>query len=737
MKIRLFTRFLLLPVVVFFNTMVSAQGIIDEDFLDNIEINAKALWDEKIPAFSSNAVPEKYKNESAVVFGFKRSVTIDKKSRSGFLSKGERSLLFFENVRFKIKLNDRNAVKAFTEVYFRYNDKTDGFSAKIIKADGTVQAVSLNEAVGVESVSAVPEFFKSFFDQQNDEMRSYYKVAVPDLEAGDILEYVTTTKGKLNVLGTGYIEFSPQYEVCNKGYPVLFNQIAIETDDKSFFKSLSVNGAPDFKKEAASDPEFFRYVFTDYDRGVEKDVNFINAYQVYPLTKFQVIYANNDKVKGALIGAKGEIKSAFTKEELAKKAWEDYVLVGDSYYSYYGSVQKFIDAIWAELKGMGARSMSEDRFINIVYYKLRNIVVNRDTYLSDKVAAYIFGSLLYQRDIKSELVIGVSNSIGKLSNVLFDQEIRYAVKVGDKLYFNVTDHSNPGELVENLLGAEAYIIYEPAAKGGAQEIKPFVFPDATIENNTGDYEINSSLSADMNTLNVTRISRFNGINKNREITSALKYVPYMLDDHESYEGRSPTVGMRESQQTEYFKSVKAFKDQYAEAKVEFVKSELQREFVQKVIYKNFKLNSDGRTLEKKELNFTEDFELHGMVRKAGKKYLINIPGLVGSQLQIKKEERERKFDMNVGYARALNWVINFKIPEGYIAEGVKELNVVVDNEAGTYSCVAEQNGDTVVLKVKKVYKKAITPKDKWPTMLAFIDAAYNNSFKYLLLKPKN
>ncbi|WP_315821974.1 hypothetical protein [Paraflavitalea speifideaquila] len=45
------------------------------------------------------------------------------------------------------------------------------------------------------------------------------------------------------------MEFSPIYEVCSKEFPVMFNEIAIETDDKSFFKSLSLNGAPTFKKE--------------------------------------------------------------------------------------------------------------------------------------------------------------------------------------------------------------------------------------------------------------------------------------------------------------------------------------------------------------------------------------------------------------------------------------------------------------------------------------------------------
>ena len=713
-----------------------SQDFIDEDFLDNIESNAQPLWSENTAAFNSNIIPDKYKDQSAAVIGFRRAVTIDKKSRFGFLSKGERSLVFFENVRFKIKLNDKNAVHAFTTVYFRYSDKLDGFSANIIKPDGGVKKVSLNEAVVVESAADVPEFFKSFFDQQVGSQRRYFKVAVPDMEPGDILEYVTVTKSKLNVAGSGYIEFSPQYELCSKKYPLLFNQIVIETDDKSFFKSLSLNGAPDFKKETASEAGFFRYVFTDTDRGIEKDVNFISSYQVYPFTKFQVIYANNEKMKGALIGEKGEIKNGFTKEELAKKAWEDYVLVGSNTYGY-GTVQNLVDALWSSLKKEGAKDWPEKMYINNVYYRIRNIVLNRDTYLADKTAAYIFGSLLYQRGIKSELIISISNSVGKLKDILFDQEIRYICKVGNDFYFNYTDHSNPGELVENLLATEAYIIAEPAKKGGAQEIKTFMLPDATAKDNTVTYTMNTSLTNKMSMLVVSRNSAYKGISKARQINDALKYTPFMLDDYKNYNGESPTEKMRDAQEEEYYKSVKALKDRFKEAKPEYVKDQLQSEFSQKIKYNNFTLGSDGRTQKTLPLIFTEDFELTGMVRKAGKKLLVNIPGLVGGQLQIKKEERIRKHDINVGYARSLTWDINFKIPEGYTVDGLKELNINVDNEAGTYSCVAEEKNGAVVMTINKVYKQANLPKEKWNQMLAFVDAAYSNSYKYILLKPKN
>ena len=722
---------------IFISFQTKAQDIINEDFLDNIESNANSLWAENAPAFAVNQIPEKYKNESAVIIGYKRSVTIDKKSRMGFLSRGERSLLFYENIRFKIKLNDKNAVNNFTEIYFRYNDKLDGFSVKITKPDGLTKQISLNDAVQVESSGSVPEFFKSFFDNQYETQKRYYKVAISDLEPGDILEYVTVTKSKLDVSYSGYIEFSPQYELCNKVYPILYNQINIETDEKSFFKSLSLNGAPDFKKEPSTDNEFFRYSFTDKDRGVEKDVNFINTYKVLPFTKFQVIYANNEKIKGALIGEKGEIKKAFSKEELAKKAWEDYVEVGNMYYGSGMTVQKVIDELWLELKKNGAKNDNDNDYINNVYYRIRNLVVFRDTYLSDKVAAYIFGSLLFQKDIKSDLIISVSNSIGTLKDVLFDQEIKYVVRVNNKLYYNLTDHTNPGEMVQHLLGSESYIIAEPAKKTGEQSIIPFTLPDATAAENKSDYTINASLESDLNTLNVSRTSTITGISKANVISDVLKNTPYIFNDYKYYHGVDPTDKMRGKELDIYETKVRAIKEEFAKSKKEKEKSELQHEFGQKIKFNNFSVISDGRSLKNQTLVYAEDFELPGMLRKAGKKLLVNLTGLMGGQLQIKKEERIRKNDINVGFAKTISWTINFKIPDGYTVDGLKELNTDIDNETGSYSCKAEEQNGTVILKINKVYKKANISKEKWNDMLSFIDAAYNNSFRYILLTPKN
>ena len=50
---------------------------------------------------------------------------------------------------------------------------------------------------------------------------------------------------------------------------------------------------------------------------------------------------------------------------------------------------------------------------------------------------------------------------------------------------------------------------------------------------------------------------------------------------------------------------------------------------------------------------------------------------------------------------------------------------------GHFAIIYAQAMSTVVI------SRNYISKTKWKDMLTFIDAAYNNSFKYILLKPKN
>lgn len=464
-------------------------------------------------------------------------------------------------------------------------------------------------------------------------------------------------------------------------------------------------------------------------------MNFVSPFLQYPFVKFQVIYSNSDQIKGALIGEKGELKSSFTREELALKAWEDYDQVGNALMGRTYTVQAFINMCWAELVKLGAKDLGEQQYINTAYYYLRNKVVFMREYLDDKTFAHIFASLLSQRKIKPEVLISTGNNIGQLKHVLFDQEIRYVIKVGDKLFYNVTDFSNPGEMSETLLDNETYIIQAPNRKTKQQEIKDFKLPGTKPDDNVSSYLVTTELSPDLKNLVVTRVSNYTGIPKARASSGALRYTTYMFDDYKNYGGEDPSVKMKGREAEEYQNSVRTIKEDYKKQKPEYVKESLESEFSRRVNNAKFNLGSDGRTQKKSTLQFREEFELPDFTRKAGKKILVNLNSLMGSQLQIKKEERTRKYDIDVRYPKTYWWKIEFKLPAGYKASGLAELNQNIDNETGLFTSKATEEAGKVVIEIRKTYKVRNVNKTKWSDMLAFIDAAYANTFKYILLTP--
>ena len=180
---------------------------------------------------------------------------------------------------------------------------------------------------------------------------------------------------------------------------------------------------------------------------------------------------------------------------------------------------------------------------------------------------------------------------------------------------------------------------------------------------------------------------------------------------------------------------KALLDEFKERKPVYMKEQAEKDLEATVRYKNFELSNDGRSYKKPELMYKESFQVGDKIRKAGKKLLINLPGLMGGQLQIRNEERVRSFDIDVRYPRKLKWQMNLTIPAGYTLEGIEGLKVNVDNETGSFTSSAIVNGNVLTVDIQKVYKQKNIPKEKWPLMLEFVDAAYNFSHKLILLKP--
>lgn len=708
-----------------------AQEIIDEDFITVLEENAKEVLNETDADFSVNAVPVKWNEESVVAIGYKKHILFDKK-RSGLLG-GKENLVLIERKRMKLKLLDKTSVDNFSELYFRYSSKFDGFSAVIHKPDGTKKEIQLTKAVSIEDNDKVPEFFKSFFDQNVSNRNEYYKVPVADLLPGDILEFASLTSSTLNVKKTPYYQFDPQYELCQKGMPVIKHKIIIETDNNSFVTARSINGAPEFQQ--SSNGDFNVYSWQDENRERLKDVNFVNEYMVLPLVKFQITYTDGREIKYLFAGTKGQIKNTFDMAEIGRKAYANYTGVGNSW--VYGASGATVDAIsnmlWGKLKANGGKDVPEDKFIEMAYYYIRHTQVFNNFYYSDKQFCYLLGQLLSTRKILSEIIVTTPNNLTSPANLLFESELSWCLRVKNKYIFRATEHSNLYDVDETMTGNDAYKL-PVNAKEQTEAVK---ISDVKSENSKSLFQFFVTVDTSLKWLNVERTTAYTGIQKERNIYSALRFTPYMFNDSRTFNGPDDYENVPEKYMDQVYQQKKALIDEFKERKPEYMKDQMEGDLGVSVNYKDFQVVTEGRSFKKPELMYKETAQVGEKIRKAGKKLLINLPGLMGGQLQIRKDERTRNFDIDVRHPRQLKWQINMTIPAGYALEGVEELKTNVDNETGSFITSAKVENNTLTIDIQKIYKQKNISKEKWPQMLEFVDAAYNFTHKLILLKPIN
>ncbi len=684
--------------------------------LEDIAKNMKAVWNDADPDFAVSAIPEKWKDESGVIIAQKTRFSFDKDANK---------LAVYEITRRRIKLNDRDAVNSYSSVYFRIGSSNDGAGIKIFKANGTVQDVSLRNAIYVEDNRVIPSTFqpyigkvRTYLDKSKSKV-TYYKVAVPDLDPGDIIDYGTIFYDDNTVKKMSFIEFDPIYFVCTREYPVIAQKFEIDTDDKSFVNSKSTMGAPLFKETGNANAD---YSWEDRNREKLKDTRWVNSLVELPMVKFQIVFSRVENRSDLFIGDKGELKQNISPEELAKKM---NILYNKLDGSFYYSMAK------AYLKQIGYADLREEDFIQKTYYILRHMSHFRDDGISSELFASCFTQCLELRKIPYDLIVTTPATLTRPENIIFRTEPEWMVRVKGKYVFNATMFSNPYDFKEEYLNTPAYII----SLGKNPTATPVTLPASNPEENITTNTITASIDTSGRKITVVHQKAITGLSKQFYNVQALIYTNALDDDYRSYGGEDDVRGgMKGVMLDNYETKLRERKKEDKVNKLEYMKKAMTDDYDNISAYSEFTLNTDGRTWRKQELNYTNKFELGDMIKIAGDNLLVAVPGLIGEQLFVVQDERIREEDAWLGFPRSLRNVINFTIPAGYKAVGVQNLNMNIDNEVGTFAVQASVEGSTLNILVKKLYKQMIVKKEDWAKLLQMLDAAFNFSQKKILLK---
>lgn len=684
--------------------------------LESIARNMKAVWDDPDPDFAVSAVPDKWKEESGVIIAQKTKFAFDKDANK---------LAVYEITRRRIKLIDRDAVNSYSSIYFRIGSSNDGAGIKVIKANGTVQEVSLRNAVYVEDASDVPNTFTPYIGKAStyyDKSKSrviFYKLAVPDLDPGDIIDYGTIFYDDNTVKKMSYIEFDPIYFVCTREYPVLSQKFEIDTDNNSFVNSKSTMGAPAFKETGNSNTD---YSWEDRNREKLSDTRWVNRLVELPMLKFQIVFSRSENRSDLFIGDRGELKQNISPDELAKKMNNLYNRLDRSYYFSFAK---------AYLKQIGYEDLREEDFIQKAYYILRHISFYRANGFSSELFASCLTQCFDLRKIPYDLVVTSPSNITKPENIIFRTEPEWMVKVKDKFIFNATIFSNPYDFKEEFLNTPAFII----SLGKNPTATPITIPASKPDDNVLTNTVTASIDTSGRNMLVTNQAAATGMSKIFYNTQALIYTTALDDDHRSYGGEDDTrAGLKGTMLDSYEDKLRERKKEDKTRKLEYMKKEMEDEYDNVSSYSEFTLNSDGRTWRKQELNYTSKFELADMVKKAGENLLVSVPALIGDQLYISQDERKREADAFMRFPRSYRNIINFTIPDGYKVVGIQNLNMNLDNEAGTFAVQATVEGNKLSILTKKIYKQMNVKKENWDKLVEMLDAAFNFTQKKILLK---
>jgi hypothetical protein len=708
--------FVFLSIFVSFTVVAQDDDTFSPSKLESIARNMKTVWDDNDADFSVSTVPGKWKEESGVIIAQKTRFSFDKDANK---------LAVYEITRRRIMLNDRDAVNNYSSVYFRIGSAYDGAGIKVIKANGSVQDVSLRNAVYVEDNDDVPSTFTPYIGKANtllDKSKSrviFYKVAVPDLVPGDIIDYGTIFYDDNTVKKMSFIEFDPIYFVCTREYPVVSQKFEIDTDNNSFVNSKSTMGAPAFKETGNANTD---YSWEDRDREKIPDTKWVNRMIELPMLKFQIVFSRSENRSDLFIGDRGELKQNISPDELAKKMNHLYNrLDGSMYYSMAK----------AYLKQVGYQDMREEDFIQKTYYILRHMSFYRANGFSSELFASCLTQCLDLRNIPYSLVVTSPLTLTKPDDIIFRTEPEWMVKVKDKFIFNATIFSNPYDFKEEFLNTPAYIIN----LGKNPTATAITLPATKAEENITTNTITASMDTATRNMQVVLQRAATGLAKKKYNYQGLVYTAAFDDDHRSYGGEDDVrASMKGAVLDSYEEKLRERKKEDKTRKLEAMKKELDDEYDNLTAYTEFTLNADGRTWRKQELNYTNKFELGDMVKIAGDNLLVAVPGLIGDQLWISQDDRKREVDAYMDYPESIRNIINFSVPAGYKVVGIQNLNINIDNAVGTFAVQATVENNTLNILVKKHYKQTTVKKEDWPKLLEMLDAAYNFSQKKVLLK---
>ncbi len=673
------------------------------------------------------AVPEKWKNESAVIIY---------KYESYYYRKGW-ALNTITTTRRRIKLQDAAAVKEFSEFSFKKevtistakpNGLINHVGVKIIKPSGKIVEIDIDKEIKTEDKKS--------------------KLAIPSLEIGDIIDYYIYNYD--GFFAGQQIGFAPIETTLGDVYPTMDYKFELATDDDFFVNFNTYNGAPELKELVADKKGEKKYELIAKDIEKNEFPRWFYPLVELPCYKLQIFFAKSGKFENRAEGFLSEsekiVKKTVSKDDIFKYFEKKFSPSGD---------------IDFETKFLRDKNFANDEEkVREVYYFIRHQYLTQ--YIEAQVIsqAKIFYAFNYYKDpiffstekefiqhfmyflkrnnIDYDVIAGTTRENGPIEDLLIQKNVSVLLRVNTEKPFFLeffTPFSSSGQFNYNLENTKAFVLQVSKGKK-IVDAEPILLPASTANDNKSSNSIKIKFNEDLSGLKVNRLCSFIGHFKESEQADKLNFYDYVSEDYQKYATKRPIdlVNVKKDR-ARYQIELDALIEKSKLEEKEKMKKSISEEFGFEIENNSFEVKSSGRFGKNTPFIYVEDFEIkNNLIKKAGENYIVELGKMITSQVEIDKKEKDRKNNVYLPFPRLFENEIIFEIPSGYSVSGIEKFNKSIINETGEFVSKASIDGNKVIVKTSKKYNNYFEPNKNWSKMILFLDAAYQFTQEKLLLK---
>ena len=696
---------------------------------DKAEIK-EFFWGKTDQFKKANSIPDKWKNESAVI--------IHKFEYYDYHKFGA-SVTYTSGIRKRIKLLDLASVTEFSE--FSFKDKF--YSNKGMRASGKGTST-----IGIKIVKSDGKEIEIDVEKNAKEVDKEKKIAISNLEVGDILDfYYYSVEPFKSILEFG---FEPEESPLGDVYPTMDLKLSFGTENDFFVNFNTYNGAPELKEIASKNSGERKYELSAQNIEKNEFPRWFYPLAELPCYKFQVFFARSGKFEkraDAFLSEKEKIiKKTVTKEDVfnyynekfrpdadlsvinkylkGKTYADDEEKIRDVY--YFTRHMFFTQYIEAMIIGQSTGFYNFTIYSNPIFFQTEQAFVN------------YFMAFLKKSEIDYDIIVGTPRFNGSIDDLLIQSNVTVLLRVNTKNplyleYFN--PYTSADQFNYNLENTKAYALQVSKGKK-VVDANSVNLPSSSLQDNQSKVVSEVKIKDDFTGLNIKKESSFFGHLKESEQNDKLYFFDYVFEDYKKYETKSyieyiTNKKAKEKTTNQIDAIVNKLKDQQKEA---FKKSTAD-EYGFEIDEHSLTIKSTGRFGKKSPLIYEENFVIkNNLIKKAGENYLLEIGKLITAQVEIDKKEKDRKNNVYMIYPRSFENEITVDIPSGYTIAGLDKLNKKIENETGGFVSSASVSGNKLVIKTNKYYKNYYEPNSNWNKMIMFLDAAYQFTQEKVLLK---